>query len=117
MAICASKCVASSKEKNDVEDKNNKDPSTPSRIRKLLHSISFNEKMQQLTCVSPVKRKSTVIRLSYKRTSCDDDSQCGADIGKPQQQAHVIDLYIETTYLYEYKVEKSEIFENVGLIV
>ncbi|KAM3292334.1 hypothetical protein ACQJBY_036282 [Aegilops geniculata] len=85
MAICASKCVASSKEKNDVEDKNNKDPSTPSRIQKLLHSISFNEKMQQLTCVSPAKRKSTVIQLSYKRTSCDEDSQCGGDIGESKK--------------------------------
>ncbi|XP_037421209.1 uncharacterized protein LOC119285968 [Triticum dicoccoides] len=85
MAICASKCVASSKDKNDVEDKNNKDPSTPSRIRKLLHSISFNEKVQQITCVSPTKRKSTVIRLSYKRTSCDEDSQCGGDIGESKK--------------------------------
>ncbi|KAI4965046.1 hypothetical protein ZWY2020_057584 [Hordeum vulgare] len=85
MAICASKCVTSLKEKNNVEDNNKKDPSTPSRIRKLLHSISFNEKMQQLTCVSPAKRNSTVIRLSYKRTSCDDDSECGADIGESKK--------------------------------
>ncbi|KAK3146917.1 hypothetical protein QOZ80_3BG0274970 [Eleusine coracana subsp. coracana] len=73
----ASKCLPTSfsfkglKDKNDTTDDNNKESTTPSRLRKLLHSISFNDKMQQLTGGSPVKKKSTVIRLSYKRTSCD----------------------------------------------
>jgi hypothetical protein len=81
MAICASKCVPNSKEKTDADEK---EPNTPSRIRQLLHSISFNDKMQQLTCVSPAKRKSTVIRLSYKRTAVEDDCQDDAsEIGKP----------------------------------
>jgi len=82
MAICASKCVPSSiTEKTDADDK---EPNTPSRIRQLLHSISFNDKMQQLTCGgSPAKRKSTVIRLSYKRTAVEDDCQDddGTEIG------------------------------------
>ncbi|XP_006664887.2 uncharacterized protein LOC102708955 [Oryza brachyantha] len=77
MAMCSSRCLPSSfsfkglKEKNDVDEKS-KECTTPSRIRKLLHSFSFNDKMQQLTGGSPAKKKSTVIRLSYKRTSCDD---------------------------------------------
>lgn len=83
MAICASKGVPSSKEKTDEDDK---EPNTPSRIRKLLHSISFNDKMQQLTCGSPAKRKSTVIRLSYKRTAVDDECQDdGGDIGESKK--------------------------------
>jgi hypothetical protein len=90
MAICASKCVPSSKEKTDAAD--DKEPNTPSRIRKLLHSISFNDKMQQLTCGSPAKRKSTVIRLSYKRTAveaedCQDD---GSEIGKLPKIIHLL---------------------------
>lgn len=51
-----------------------KETSTPSRLRKLLQSISFNERVQQLTGGSPAKKKSTVIRLSYKTTS-----SCGGD--------------------------------------
>jgi len=67
-------------EKTDADDK---EPNTPSRIRQLLHSISFNDKMQQLTCGSPAKRKSTVIRLSYKRTAVEDDchDDDGSEIG------------------------------------
>ncbi|XP_072989823.1 uncharacterized protein [Typha latifolia] len=44
----------------------------PSRLRKLLPSVSFNDKSQQLPNVSSPcqKRKSAVIRLSYKRSSC-----------------------------------------------
>lgn len=83
MAICASKCVPNSKEKTDADEK---EPNTPSRIRQLLHSISFNDKMQQLTCVSPAKRKSTVIRLSYKRTAVEDDCQDDAsEIGESKK--------------------------------
>uniref|UniRef100_A0ACD5WWR5 Uncharacterized protein n=1 Tax=Avena sativa TaxID=4498 RepID=A0ACD5WWR5_AVESA len=86
MAICASKCVPSSiTEKTDADDK---EPNTPSRIRQLLHSISFNDKMQQLTCGgSPAKRKSTVIRLSYKRTAVEDDCQDddGTEIGESKK--------------------------------
>ncbi|XP_062213382.1 uncharacterized protein LOC133914275 [Phragmites australis] len=76
MSVCASKCLPTSfsfkglKDKNDIDDMNKESP-TPSRLRKLLHSISFNDRMQQLTGGSPAKKKSTVIRLSYKRTSCD----------------------------------------------
>lgn len=87
MAMCAIKCLPSSfsfkglKETNDTDDRN-KESSTPSRIRKLLHSISFNDKMQQLTSGSPAKRKSTVIRLSYKRTSC-DGYEDGSEFSKP----------------------------------
>jgi hypothetical protein len=85
MTVRTSKCVPSSfslkglKDKNDTDD-DNKESSTPSRLRQLLHSISFNDKMQQLTGGSPAKRKSTVIRLSYKTTSCDDyedSGECG----------------------------------------
>uniref|UniRef100_A0A0A9GTB2 Uncharacterized protein n=1 Tax=Arundo donax TaxID=35708 RepID=A0A0A9GTB2_ARUDO len=47
----------------------------------LLHSISFNDKMQQLTGGSPAKKKSTVIRLSYKTTSC-DGYEDGAELSK-----------------------------------
>jgi hypothetical protein len=76
MSLCATNCLPTSfsfkglNDKNDTDD-DNKEITTPSRLRKLLHSISFNDKMQQLTGSSPVKKKSTVIRLSYKRTSCD----------------------------------------------
>lgn len=90
MAICASKqCVPSSKEKNDAGD-DKEQPTTPSRLRQLLHSISFNEKMQQLTCGSPAKRKSTVIRLSYKRTSCDDGEDDGSEIGVGESKKYVV---------------------------
>ncbi|KAL6893456.1 hypothetical protein ACP4OV_007554 [Aristida adscensionis] len=75
MSVCTSKCLPASlhlkgsKDKNDTDD--NKEIATPSRLRQLLHSISFNERMQQLTGGSPAKKKSTVIRLSYQSTSCD----------------------------------------------
>lgn len=72
------KCVPTSfsfngaKDKNDADDDNKESP-TPSRLRKLLHSTSFNDRMHQLTGGSPAKKKSTVIRLSYKTTSsCDN---------------------------------------------
>lgn len=85
MSVRTSKCVPSSnlkglKDKDDTDD-DNRESSTPSRLRKLLHSISFNDKMQQLTGGSPAKKKSTVIRLSYKTTSCDDYEDSG-DCGK-----------------------------------
>ncbi|CAD6204101.1 unnamed protein product [Miscanthus lutarioriparius] len=85
MSVRTSKCVPSSfslkglKDKNDTDD-DKKERSTPSRLRQLLHSISFNDRMQQLTGGSPAKKKSTVIRLSYKTTSCDDyedSGECG----------------------------------------
>ncbi|KAF8698829.1 hypothetical protein HU200_035088 [Digitaria exilis] len=85
LSVCATKCLPTSfsfkgsKDKND-EDDDNKESTTPSRLRKLLHSISFNDKMQQLTGGSPAKKKSTVIRLSYKTTSrddCEDSSELG----------------------------------------
>uniref|UniRef100_A0A0E0D2N6 Protein ENHANCED DISEASE RESISTANCE 2 C-terminal domain-containing protein n=1 Tax=Oryza meridionalis TaxID=40149 RepID=A0A0E0D2N6_9ORYZ len=102
MAMCATRCLPSSfsfkglKEANDADEKS-KECSTPSRIRKLLHSFSFNDKMQQLTCGSPAKKKSTVIRLSYKRTSCDDyedDSELG------ESEKYVIRPKGGTTILY-----------------
>lgn len=86
MSVCTSKCLPASfsfkglKDKNDTED-DNKEPPTPSRLRKLLHSISLNDRMQQLTGGSPAKKKSTVIRLSYKTTSC-DDYEDGGECGK-----------------------------------
>ena len=85
MSVCTSKCIPSSfslkglKDKNDTDD-DNRENYTPSRLRQLLHSISFNDRMQQLTGGSPAKKKSTVIRLSYKTTSCDDyegSGECG----------------------------------------
>ncbi|XP_052147046.1 uncharacterized protein LOC127766062 [Oryza glaberrima] len=102
MAMCATRCLPSSfsfkglKEANDADEKS-KECSTPSRIRKLLHSFSFNDKMQQLTCGSPAKKKSTVIRLSYKRTSCDDyedDSELG------ESEKYVVRPKGGTTILY-----------------
>ncbi|EEC83877.1 hypothetical protein OsI_29876 [Oryza sativa Indica Group] len=102
MAMCATRCLPSSfsfkglKEANDADEKS-KESSTPSRIRKLLHSFSFNDKMQQLTCGSPAKKKSTVIRLSYKRTSCDDyedDSELG------ESEKYVVRPKGGTTILY-----------------
>ncbi|KAK8445666.1 hypothetical protein SEVIR_9G365600v4 [Setaria viridis] len=85
MSVCATKCLPTSfsfqglKDKNDTDDDNKESP-TPSRLQKLLHSISFNDRMQQLTGGSPAKKKSTVIRLSYKTTACDgceDSSELG----------------------------------------
>uniref|UniRef100_A0A0E0GPJ5 Protein ENHANCED DISEASE RESISTANCE 2 C-terminal domain-containing protein n=1 Tax=Oryza nivara TaxID=4536 RepID=A0A0E0GPJ5_ORYNI len=102
MAMCATRCLPSSfsfkglKEANDADERS-KECSTPSRIRKLLHSFSFNDKMQQLTCGSPAKKKSTVIRLSYKRTSCDDyedDSELG------ESEKYVVRPKGGTTILY-----------------
>ncbi|KAL5217090.1 hypothetical protein ABZP36_017774 [Zizania latifolia] len=87
MAMCAGKCLPSSfsfkglKEKNDADEKD-KECSTPSRIRKLLHSFSFNDKLQQLASGSPAKKKSTVIRLSYKRTSCDGYEDDNSELGE-----------------------------------
>ncbi|TVU46501.1 hypothetical protein EJB05_06042 [Eragrostis curvula] len=89
MSLCATKCLPTSfsfkglKDKNDTDD-NNKESTTPSRLRKLLHSISFNDRMQQLTGGSPAKKKSTVIHVSYKRTSCDgcEDSN---ELGKSKK--------------------------------
>ncbi|KAG8062963.1 hypothetical protein GUJ93_ZPchr0003g17733 [Zizania palustris] len=87
MAMCAGKCLPSSfsfkgsKEKNDADDKD-KECSTPSRIRKLLHSFSFNDKLQQLASGSPSKKKSTVIRLSYKTTSCDGYEDDNSELGE-----------------------------------
>ncbi|OEL19754.1 hypothetical protein BAE44_0019224 [Dichanthelium oligosanthes] len=91
LSVCATKCLPTSfsfkglKDKNDTDDDNKESP-TPSRLRKLLHSISFNDKMQQLTGGSPVKKKSTVIRLSYK-TSCDDHEEVtqGSELGKSKK--------------------------------
>lgn len=86
LSVCATKCLPTSfsfkgsKDNNDVDDDNKESP-TPSRLRKLLHSISFNDKMQQLTGGSPAKKKSTVIRLSYKTTSC-DDCEDSSELGK-----------------------------------
>ncbi|XP_062211602.1 uncharacterized protein LOC133912729 [Phragmites australis] len=91
MSVCASKCLPTSfsfkglKDKNDTDDTNKESP-TPSRLRKLLHSISFNDKMQQLTGGSPAKKKSTVIHLSYKRTSC-DGYEDGSEISKCKKYA------------------------------
>ncbi|RLN17554.1 uncharacterized protein C2845_PM02G22800 [Panicum miliaceum] len=88
MSVCATKCLPTSisfkglKDKNDTDD-NNKESPTPSRLRKLLHSISFNDKMQQLTSGSPTTKKSTVIRLSYK-TSC-DDYEDSSELGKSKK--------------------------------
>ncbi|CAL4940065.1 unnamed protein product [Urochloa decumbens] len=89
LSVCATKCLPASfsfkglKDKNDTEDDNKESP-TPSRLRKLLHSISFNDKMQQLTGGSPAKKKSTVIRVSYKTTSC-DDYEDSSEIGKSKK--------------------------------
>ncbi|PUZ40575.1 hypothetical protein GQ55_9G435200 [Panicum hallii var. hallii] len=88
MSVCATKCLPTSisfkglKDKNDTDDDNKESP-TPSRLRKLLHSISFNDKMQQLTSGSPTTKKSTVIRLSYK-TSC-DDYEDSSELGKSKK--------------------------------
>ncbi|WVZ57325.1 hypothetical protein U9M48_007723 [Paspalum notatum var. saurae] len=91
MSVCAGKCLPNSfsfkglKDKNDTEDDNKESP-TPSRLRKLLHSISFNDRMQQLTGGSPAKKKSTVIRLSYKTTSsCDDCEDSSSELGKAKK--------------------------------
>ncbi|KAJ1296655.1 hypothetical protein BS78_01G318900 [Paspalum vaginatum] len=90
MSVCAGKCLPSSfsfkglKDKNDADDDNKESP-TPSRLRKLLHSISFNDRMQQLTGGSPSKKKSTVIRLSYKTTSCDDYEDSSSELGKAKK--------------------------------
>ncbi|KAL6598195.1 hypothetical protein ACP70R_046360 [Stipagrostis hirtigluma subsp. patula] len=89
MSVCTTKCLPASlsfkglKEKNDTDD-NSKECTTPSRLRKLLHSISFNEKMQQLTGGSPAKKKATVIRLSYQSTSC-DGCEDGSGFGKSKK--------------------------------
>ncbi|CAL4923257.1 unnamed protein product [Urochloa decumbens] len=89
LSVCATKCLPASfsfkglKDKNDTEDDNKESP-TPSRLRKLLHSISFNDKMQQLTGGSPAKKKSTVIRVSYKTTSC-DDYEDSSELGKSKK--------------------------------
>ncbi|CAN6294648.1 unnamed protein product [Urochloa humidicola] len=88
LSVCATKCLPasfsfkSSKDKNDTENDNKESP-TPSRLRKLLHSISFNDKMQQLTGGSPAKKKSTVIRVSYK-TTC-DDYEDSSELGKSKK--------------------------------
>ncbi|CAN6300477.1 unnamed protein product [Urochloa humidicola] len=88
LSVCATKCLPASfsfkgsKDKNDTEDDNKESP-TPSRLRKLLHSISFNDKMQQLTGGSPAKKKSTVIRVSYK-TTC-DDYEDSSELGKSKK--------------------------------
>ncbi|CAN6324874.1 unnamed protein product [Urochloa humidicola] len=89
LSVCATKCLPTSfsfkgsKDKNDTEDDNKESP-TPSRLRKLLHSISFNDKMQQLTGGSPAKKKSTVIRVSYKTTSC-DNYEDSSELGKSKK--------------------------------
>uniref|UniRef100_A0A804LM10 DUF1336 domain containing protein expressed n=1 Tax=Zea mays TaxID=4577 RepID=A0A804LM10_MAIZE len=68
------KSDAADDDDDDGDGGGGKETSTPSRLRKLLQSISFNERVQQLTGGSPAKKKSTVIRLSYKTTS-----SCGGD--------------------------------------
>ena len=97
LSVCATKCLPTSfsfkglKDKNDTDDDNKESP-TPSRLRKLLHSISFNDKMQQLTGGSPTTKKSTVIRLSYK-TSC-DDYEDSSEPGKSSVRFSLIPLSI-----------------------
>ncbi|XP_017698365.2 uncharacterized protein LOC103707405 isoform X2 [Phoenix dactylifera] len=59
--------------KHDTEEKCH-ESRTPSRVRKLVPSVSFNDKIQ-MPSASPQcqKRKTAVLRLSYKRKSYDGE--------------------------------------------
>ncbi|KAG6467304.1 hypothetical protein ZIOFF_074861 [Zingiber officinale] len=62
------------KERHDTEEQSlvNK---MQARLSRLVSSLSFNDKIYQMSTLSPSgqKRKSAVIRLSYKRQSCEGE--------------------------------------------
>ncbi|XP_020100624.1 uncharacterized protein LOC109718683 isoform X2 [Ananas comosus] len=62
------------KVRKETEEKSH-ESKMPSRLKKLVSSLSFNDKMYQIPSASPTsqKRKSAVIRLSYKRKSFDGE--------------------------------------------